>query len=98
MTCTICEESNASWEERPRDDRWHLECASCGSVDFTDVAYTQLGNVDAGDRGLLARFFAQSKGAVPVITCTSLGHLLEKLRAARDAELLGAELNRSENK
>jgi hypothetical protein len=81
--------------EHPAKDVFRLQCEKCGTVDFSETAYTsKLGTLSADDKGLLAKYFHENKCKVPQINYSNCDEVLDEQRAKRDAERLRAELRK----
>jgi len=96
MSCPFCGTAGSGWERHPQGkDVFRLQCEKCGAVDFTETAYTtKLGTITADDKGLLAKYFHDNKGRVPLITYSNFDEILDEQRAKRDAERLRTELDK----
>jgi hypothetical protein len=95
--CTFCGNARSTWQLSPSVAL--LQCEDCGPVCFSEVAYTtKLGTLTADDKGLWAKYFQGNKGKVHQINFGNFDQILDELRAKRDAERLGAELDRGKQR
>jgi hypothetical protein len=96
MNCLFCGTGGSNWQKHSQgEDVFRLQCEKCGAVGFAETAYTsKLGALTADDKVLLAKYFHENKGKVPLITASNFDEILAEQRAKRDAERLRTELDK----